>query len=675
MCIHRRLAGAVAFFLWCLPRGSCASPIDECLDIPAQGQLASKKACSDHCPQIGPFLNEAGTQEPPPILLVQMAIQVVPSDGRRIVETKRGIGPSTAPVLVTNGAANHSEAQQSLPLPTQSPRLEATPNPGLPTPLDEKNRSWSLGMNATASHAGGSSHGATISGIVPMSLTSKLAVPAVFWIALVAWCVHCQSDAALEWARKRHLESKSGRLVSAARTPQEAAVEQQKLPRPWVDTQVDSACASSQDRNDDTDTMKLRVPYLDHVRLMCMATLFVGQALQMPLHACGDDSPGSSALFPPAVLAPLAATTALPGWHSQLQGLVQSYGIQVFAFCNGAVAYVKVTPSRVRAFFHSLLLPMLFFHAWYYICWAVPAGGMGTVRTDLSSLLVSSEPWLLKCVFAWRLMLYILGDISDGALIIFGLFAHVFAVLVAAPAAQHSLLLYVTHNGIFFAIGHVVFRRRAWLGHYLGFLHRHPLLRVCCLLLFVAQWVDAVCFGGLSQLRKSLGQPILMFTHGLPSLAGLAAALFGDSLTLLQGFVATAWIPTQYLPVLSGAGKHTLYAQLLGMQGCMVCLTVWRAVVPTGALSVWWGTWIGVQPFLAVFFCTEPVRFFLWPLAQPTWFGQCVDKDTFARLSDVAWVKRMGPHQWFLAFALVHVIWVLGLAHFGSLTCHHDVWA
>jgi hypothetical protein len=89
------------------------------------------------------------------------------------------------------------------------------------------------------------------------------------------------------------------------------------------------------------------------------------------------------------------------------------------------------------------------------------------------------------------------------------------------------------------------------------------------------------------------------------------------------GFVNTIWLPTFEVPVVSQAGKNSLYPYVLQISFLALCTRV-RDAAKLGVMlphSGWWVLALAAQPIVIVLLSSRFVRFCFWPLIEPFWLN------------------------------------------------------
>merc|ERR1719359_102086 len=97
-------------------------------------------------------------------------------------------------------------------------------------------------------------------------------------------------------------------------------------------------------------------------------------------------------------------------------------------------------------------------------------------------------------------------------------------------------------------------------------------------------------------------------------LAHIVVDLVRMPVSLGFGFIATAWLPQGELPIISEAGKQTLYCYMFNTTAVMCTYNLWRYLIrPVGPI---WTTWVMFQPLVVLAFASSPLRFVMWPFAS-----------------------------------------------------------
>jgi hypothetical protein len=349
--------------------------------------------------------------------------------------------------------------------------------------------------------------------------------------------------------------------------------------------------------------------------------------------------------------------------------MLHKYNMCLFAFCSGAVSYSEATPERVAGSFNSLILPCVLVALWLQLTWYFPAQGL---NEHSFGFLTSTEPWYMKTLFAWRILLFSFGQFTDVPLVCLAVGARIVWQVTDQTNDANCLLAHVVNDFPFFVLGHVLVRRRKLLEPYVNFLRGRRWLQKACLFGYVALWLDVLCAGLFNSFDS-------WFWSLFP--ATLAGKALKDVFRIIEvftyGFVATGWLPTDEKPVISSTGKYTLYAYLLNYHGIIVFLSLWKTLFPPMSVSLewtqpltgwmgikltswdlWWTSWLCVLPFFTMLLCSEPMRFLLWPIMQPGWFGKDYRTTKVEDVTDVDWVKKVGFKKWAAAEVAFHVCWI-----------------
>eukprot|EP00927_Polykrikos_kofoidii_P084603 TRINITY_DN8968_c0_g1_i1.p1 TRINITY_DN8968_c0_g1~~TRINITY_DN8968_c0_g1_i1.p1 ORF type:complete len:436 (-),score=51.14 TRINITY_DN8968_c0_g1_i1:90-1397(-) len=392
---------------------------------------------------------------------------------------------------------------------------------------------------------------------------------------------------------------------------------------------------------------KVRITYLDHVKLICMCSVWWVHGLSYLVFCPEEDQ------YP---------TTGNPyihhGWGWRVFVMLRKYNMSFFAICSGAVSYSDVTADRVSSAWTSLIMPCILIHVWFCIFWSFPATGK---LSGLAGFFSTSEPWYMKTLFAWRLLLFCFGQLSDVTLLVATVAARVLYTTTSGSEPKNEILSHVLQDAPFFVLGHVLVRRKKLLEPYVEFLNKRSWLQVACFLAYVGLWVDALQFGTMANFDASLESWWPRTTVGLVS-----KDVYRILETLVLGFAATGWLPTGELPVISSTGKYSLYAYLLNYHGLFGALYLFKMFMPRWSETFWFTCWFMVLPLITMFFCSEAVRFVLWPIAQPSWFGKDPRTLSFRELTDVPMVKQLGFYQWAAAVVALHGVWVVAVSMMGA---------
>lgn len=376
-----------------------------------------------------------------------------------------------------------------------------------------------------------------------------------------------------------------------------------------------------------------RVFYLDNLKLLALATVYFQHGF--------------------------AYVSPQPPWYPNMLKVWNMYSMGTFAFCSGAVSNSCPSAARCQSMFTGLLLPCIF--------WQVL--NMFILYQEPPSLTVliggghwTPEPWYLKALIYWRIALFMLGNLSDWSLGVVALIVqisycvgqsfHLFPSLDAGPHTA-PLMWEVVLYAPYFTMGHILVKRRKLLEAYISWLKSHPFFRILCLALHAALYVDALSGYG--------------YVQGLDTYTShfyeLHTALYGCFWMTVQipthvaGIVlATAWLPTGQVHVLSQAGMYTLQGYLFNNYCLKMGILAFTTILPLFSASskhLWWLLQLFSWPVICVFACSEPVRFILWPLFQPSWLVKNWMTMTLEDVCDVPSVLRVGFYRWLVVEVLV----------------------
>jgi hypothetical protein len=417
---------------------------------------------------------------------------------------------------------------------------------------------------------------------------------------------------------------------------------------------------------------KVRIAYLDHIKLICMTSVWWIHGMAYAAHYCRY--PTEEWSWP----------DEMPH-HATLLKMLHKYNMCLFAFCSGSVSYSEATPERLASSFNGLILPCILVALWLQCTWYLPA--KGKLGSGAFGFLHNSEPWYMKTLFGWRILLFSLGYFTDVSLVCLAIGTRIVWQVTGQTNDPSCLLPHVVNDFPFFVMGHVLVRRRKLLEPYVNFLRERRWLQKACLFGYIALWLDVLCVGLFASFDSWFWSffPAPLAAQGKAwnevSYATLAGLAFAEVFRIIEvftyGFVATGWLPTDEKPVFSSTGKYTLYAYLLNYHGIIVFLSLWKTLFPpvsvslewtqplTGwmgikltSLDLWWTSWMGLLPFFTMFLCSEPVRFILWPIMQPSWFGKDYRTTKIEDVADVDWVKKVGFKKWAAVEVAFHVCWI-----------------
>jgi hypothetical protein len=388
-----------------------------------------------------------------------------------------------------------------------------------------------------------------------------------------------------------------------------------------------------------------RVYYLDNLKLLALATVYWQHGF--------------------------AYVSPQPLWYSpNMIRVWNMYSMGLFAVCSGAVSSSVPTAARCQSMFTGLLLPCVFWH----ILNMFILGSKGPSLTDLiGGGHWSPEPWYLKALIYWRIALFMLGNLSDWALGVVALLVQIsycvgqsFQLFPSIDAGHGTapLMWEVVQYAPYFTMGHILVKRRNLLEAYISWLKSHPSFRILCFALHAALYVDALCGYGyvqgvstytfhFSQLNPGLYWSFI-FTLQIPThVAGIV--------------LASAWLPTGQIPVLSLAGTYTLQGYLFNNWCENVGIVAFETILPlfnASSMHLWELLQLVSWPVICVFACSEPVRFILWPFFQPSWVVKNWMTMTLEDICDVPLVLRVGFYRWLVVEVLV----------LSSLACVHKPW-
>jgi len=396
---------------------------------------------------------------------------------------------------------------------------------------------------------------------------------------------------------------------------------------------------------------KERLAYLDNVKFACMVAIFMMHSMSEPFAYCKDadfwDKPA-------------------PLWLTRVQLMHAEFGLPIFAFASGAVSKPDISTARLLAYTRALVLPVIFMFYWYQVIWYMPAGqefAPWKVQQENLIGLHNNFLWYLKALFVWRLALMAGGSLPDWALVCISLVARSWMCTnMFGPEGPgfigQTFLLFP-----FYIIGYVLFSKQKLMKPFVEFLGGNSVVRFSTLAVYLLLWIDVIFFG-YSNKATSYIYGYMRFGK----IAHLLVDLVRIPISLAYGFLATAWLPTQELPVLSEAGRQTLYCYMFNTTGVMVSYNFWRFL--SRPFGPYWWTWVCFQPLVVLALGSLPVRFITWPFASPGWAlkdpSYCCTTKCLDEATEEKSVKSMGLPIWFAITVLVHVAFVGGVMLWGS---------
>lgn len=377
-----------------------------------------------------------------------------------------------------------------------------------------------------------------------------------------------------------------------------------------------------------------RVFYLDNLKLFAIATVYLQHGF--------------------------ARVSPQPPWFSpNMYQVWNMYSMGTFAFCSGAVSNAVPTSARFQSMFTGLLLPCIF---WHILETFVMSQNPPSLTVLIGGGHWTPEPWYLKALIYWRIALFMIGNLPDWALGVVALIVQIsyctgqsfqlFPSVQPGPGTA-PLMHQVTLYAPYFTMGYILVQRRKLAEAYISWLQSHPSFRILCFALHAALYVDA--FSGYGYMQE-------LTSHARPFLNALSPAYGPFSMTLqipvhVAGIVlATAWLPTGQVPVLSRAGMYTLQGYLFNNYCGTMGVLAFTTILPLFSASSkhwWWLLQLVSWPVICVVACSEPVRFILWPFFQPSWFVKNWMKMTLEDVCDVPLVLQVGFYRWLVVEVLV----------------------
>jgi hypothetical protein len=215
----------------------------------------------------------------------------------------------------------------------------------------------------------------------------------------------------------------------------------------------------------------------------------------------------------------------------------------------------------------------------------------------------------------------------------------------------------------FFVIGYLVFYKDQGnlLRPFVNYMEENPVLRWFMFAAYILLWIDA-CFFGVAQKQLLVRMSHFYFQGNVSRITVMMVRIFTN---LAYGFIATSWLPKDTVPIITDAGKNTLYTYMFNTTGILCAYSLWRFVA-SHTFGPIWSTWLWFQPLLVIFWSSAAMRFLVWPLASPSGWALNLQRLSWETVTDEEWVKRLHPLVWLVVVVIIHAVFCLLVHFFGS---------